>query len=62
MGANLELKAFLSENGFNVTWDEEKRGHDWDFWDSQIKKFLDWLPLEDGSNGLGSGNVKLGED
>ena len=59
MGANLELKAFLSENGFNVTWDEEKRGHDWDFWDSQIKKFLDWLPLEEGVSGQSSGNVKV---
>jgi len=30
---------------------------DWDFWDSQIKKVLDWLPLEPDAQGLGSGNV-----
>ncbi len=57
--ANIELRDFLKEKKADVTWDEEKRGHDWDFWDSQIKKYLDWLPLEDGSDGLGSGNVKL---
>ena len=33
------------ENGIDVTWDEEDAGHEWCFWDSQIKKVLDWLPL-----------------
>ena len=56
---NTELRDFFRENGADVTWDEETgRGHDWDFWDSQIKKIIDWLPLENACAGIGSGNVK----
>jgi len=43
--ANMDFRDFLKDNGADVTWDEEDAGHDWDFWDSQIKKVLEWLPL-----------------
>ena len=43
--ANTDFRDFLKDNGADVTWDEEDAGHDWDFWDSQIKKVLEWLPL-----------------
>ena len=46
MQANVAFRDFLQKKGIEVTWDEENYGHDWDFWDSQIKKVLDWLPLE----------------
>ena len=46
MPANVAFRDFLQKKGIEVTWDEEDYGHDWDFWDSQIKKVLDWLPLE----------------
>jgi len=45
MQANVAFRDFLRMKGLEVTWDEEDYGHDWDFWDSQIKKVLDWLPL-----------------
>ena len=45
MQANVDFRVFLQTKGLEVTWDEEDYGHDWDFWDSQIKKVLDWLPL-----------------
>ena len=45
MLANVSFRDYLQEKGLDVTWDEENFGHDWDFWDSQIKKVLDWLPL-----------------
>ena len=54
---NLKFRDLLREAGFAVTWDEEPRGHDWDFWDSQIKKVIDWLPLGASDATLGSGNV-----
>lgn len=57
MPANLKFRDMLIEAGFDVTWDEEPRGHDWDFWDSQIKKVIDWLPLGASDATLGSGNV-----
>jgi S-formylglutathione hydrolase FrmB len=45
MPANIAFRDFLKEKGLDVTWDEEDYGHDWEFWDSQIRKVLDWLPL-----------------
>ena len=47
MKTNEDFRDFLRAKGADVTWDEDDYGHDWDFWDSQIKKVLDWLPLED---------------
>jgi S-formylglutathione hydrolase FrmB len=48
MKANTDFRDFLQENGICVTWDEGDYGHEWDFWDLQIKKVLDWLPLQTG--------------
>lgn len=36
---------------------ESAGGHEWDFWDTYLKKAIDWLPLEDGKAGINSGNV-----
>lgn len=47
----------LQKDGVSVTYDEENHGHDWEFWDNQIKKVIDWLPLNEKESGLGSGNV-----
>lgn len=55
---NRELKTFLEENGAAVTYVEAAGGHDWDFWNSQIREALNWLPLEDETPGLSSGSVK----
>ena len=57
MGVNRSFRADVEAAGFDVTWDVEDRGHDWDFWDSQIKKVIDWLPLDRAEGGMGSGNV-----
>ena len=42
---NKDFRDYLKEKGADVTWDEEDAGHEWAFWDSQIKKVIDWLPL-----------------
>ena len=31
--------------------------HDWKFWDAQISQVMDWLPLEQETAGISSGNV-----
>ncbi|MFR5898504.1 MAG: hypothetical protein ACLUIO_03315 [Neglectibacter timonensis] len=31
--------------------------HEWAFWDTYIKKFIDWLPLGEAVQGIGSGHV-----
>ena len=47
----------LLENGYDVTYEEGPGAHEWDFWDTYIKKALDWLPLDGQSEGIHSGNV-----
>ena len=51
------FRDLLRKNGFQVTYEEGPGGHEWDFWDRHIKKALDWLPLEDISRGINSGNI-----
>jgi len=55
--ANRRFYQKLVDAGFTVDWDEEPYGHEWTFWDSQIKKCIDWLPLGAADATLGSGNV-----
>ena len=45
MPANISLRDYLLKKGADITWYEEDAAHEWDFWDSQIKKALEWLPL-----------------
>ncbi len=54
-------KAFtkvLEDCGVDFTLEMGPGNHEWDFWDTYIKKALDWLPLEGGGVGISSGNVK----
>lgn len=55
---NRALRDFLVANGVDLTYEEGPGVHDWIFWDTYIKKVLDWLPLENGVAGINSGNVK----
>ena len=58
MDANRRLRDELLRAGAHVTWDEQPGGHDWDFWDMEIQKVLDWLPLQEDGGSIGSGNVR----
>ena len=45
---NVEFRDLLIKLGADVTWDEmPEYGHEWPFWDEEIKRFLDWLPRTD---------------
>ena len=55
---NRTYRDLFIENGMHVTYEEETGGHEWDFWDRQIRKVLEWLPLEEEKHSLGSGSVK----
>lgn len=57
--ANIAYRDFLAKQGADVTFMEGPGGHDWDFWDTYILKVLQWLPLEDESEGMNSGNVAV---
>lgn len=56
--ANRDYYAFLKENDVNVSYEEGPGSHEWDFWDTYIYKLLEWLPLEEASAGVSSGNVR----
>lgn len=56
--ANRRLHEVMKEAGADVTYEEGPGGHEWDFWNRHIKKFLDLLPLE-GTAGINSGNVGI---
>lgn len=56
--ANRYFRDFLNENGVDLTYVEGPGKHDWVFWDTYIKKVLDWLPLNRTGAGINSGNVK----
>ena len=54
------VRDYMRAAGADVTYEEGPGGHEWDFWNRYIKKFIDWLPLEkDAVAGIGSGNVGL---
>lgn len=56
---NRAYHKFLQDNGVDVTYVEAPGAHEWDFWDSQIKKVLEWIPLGDVKQGLSSGNISV---
>ena len=56
--ANRDFRDFLNENDVDLTYVEGPGKHDWVFWDTYIKKVLDWLPLNRTGAGINSGNVK----
>ena len=53
------FRDLAEERGFQVAYEEGPGDHEWDFWDTHIKKLIDWLPLDEASLGLNSGNVNL---
>ncbi len=48
--ANRAYRDYLIENGADVTYSEPKGNHNWDFWNDQIPRFLNWLPLDNHSS------------
>ena len=48
----------LTKAGFEHHYVEDEGNHDWDYWDRHIKLALQWLPLDERTGGLNSGNIK----
>lgn len=59
LGVNEDFVKFLKEHNVDVTFETGPGNHEWDFWDTYIKKVLDWLPLERSALGMNSGNVGI---
>lgn len=57
LDANKAFHEYLEKLGLPVSFKVAPGAHEWDFWDREIKEFLDWLPLEKKIEGVNSGNV-----
>lgn len=57
--ANQEFVDFLKKRNVEVTFEVGPGNHEWDFWDTYIKKGIEWLPLEHTGLGINSGNVGI---
>lgn len=56
---NKSMVACLEEQGVDVTFEIGPGNHEWDFWDTYIKKAIEWLPTEKNGLGVSSGNVGI---
>ena len=56
---NEDMAAFLKEQGVEVTFEIGPGAHEWDFWDTYIRKAIQWLPTDKASQGVSSGNVGI---
>ena len=54
---NRAFSDFLMQKGVDHVFEIGPGAHEWDFWDTYVLKFLDWLPLEGKQAGMNSGNV-----
>lgn len=42
---NCELRDYLTQIGMQLTYHEQPGVHDWNFWDDEIKRIFQWLPI-----------------
>lgn len=42
---NLSFRNFALSRGVDLTWEEGPGAHNFDFWDSYIRRIMDWLPI-----------------
>lgn len=57
LGVDEDFYHYIKDLGVDASWEVGPGAHEWDFWDTYIKKALDWLPLEGTGAGMNSGNV-----
>lgn len=63
LGDNQKFSDFLTKEGIPYTLEIGPGAHEWDFCDRYIKKTVqEWLPLDKGTKGINSGNVKVTEE
>ena len=54
---NREYKKIFEDAGVDLTYIEAPGDHNWDFWDHFIHEALDWLPLGEAVDAMGSGAI-----
>ena len=53
-----QFHGVLNKAGFDHHYVADEGKHDWDYWDRHIRLALDWLPLDERTGGLNSGNIR----
>ena len=43
---SIAFRAAAEKKGLDITFEESTGGHEWEFWDREIQRVLDWLPIE----------------
>lgn len=43
---NVKFRKHLVQLGLELTYEEGPGGHTWEYWDQNIKRVLDWLPIQ----------------
>lgn len=56
---NEDFAKVLTEQNVPHVFEIGEGSHEWDFWDTYIKKALEWLPLEEAQAGRSSGKVNM---
>ena len=46
LAGNRRYHEYLEKIGITVDYSEDKGAHDWGFWDRNLYRLLDWLPVE----------------
>ncbi len=59
LDVNKDFARFLQEHGVDVLFEVGPGNHEWDFWDTYIRRGIEWLPLENNGLGVNSGNVGI---
>lgn len=54
---NKDMAKTFEKNSVPCLFETGPGGHEWDFWDTYIRRALEWLPLEGKHSGMGSGNI-----
>ena len=53
-----QFHGVLNKAGFDHHYVADEGKHDWDYWDHHIRLALQWLPLDERTGGLNSGNIR----
>ena len=54
---NKDMAKTFEKNGVPCLLETGPGSHEWDFWDTYIKRALEWLPLEGKMSGMSGGNI-----
>lgn len=49
-GSNQHFLTHSKEIGLDIHYEESPGGHDWQYWDQQIKRAIEWLPISANKN------------